>query len=116
MLLTYMSQFRQFVTTPNILTEVSNLLEKDVYQHGPVLGILPGLIKDFAELHEPSYPVMTVQNTVFVKFGLSDTVSCKLAEQDYVILTDDLNLCHYLLNKGLSALNFNNLRSGYMIF
>ncbi len=115
LLLDFMDRFQQFVTTPNILTEVSNLLEGVSYQSIPVLTILPELTKDFVELHEPSYPVMTGRSKIFIKFGLSDVVSCYVAERDYVILTDDLKLCYYLQNNGFAALNFNNLRSDYLI-
>ena len=115
-LVDFMSQFRQFATTPNILTEVSNLLEGVSYQYGPVLAMLPGLIKGFVELHEPSYPIMSSKSKEFVKFGLSDTVSYQVVEQNYVLLTDDFDLCYYLLNNGFDALNFTNLRSGYMLF
>lgn len=115
LLLDFMDRFQQFVTTPNILTEVSNLLEGVSYQSIPVLAILPELIKNCVELHEPSYPLMTTRSKIFIKFGLSDAVSCDIAERDYVILTDDLKLCYYLQNNGFAALNFNNLRSDYLI-
>lgn len=115
LLLRFMSLFRSFATTPNILTEVSNLLEKDSYQYGPVLAIVPKLVAEFVELYEPSYPVMTEREKEFIKFGLSDVVSCAVLEQNYALLTDDLKLCYYLQNNGFSALNFNNLRSGYLL-
>ncbi|GAB2585280.1 PIN domain-containing protein [Spirosoma areae] len=115
LLLSFMAQFKQFVITPNILTEVNNLLEGGSYQYGPILSILPQLTRNFIEIYEPSYLVMTDQNKVFIKFGLSDTVSCKVAEENYLILTDDLKLCYYLQNNGFDALNFNHLRSGYLL-
>ena len=115
LLLDFMSLFKQFVTTPNILTEVSNLLEKDSYQYGPVLSILPELIKNFVEIPVPSHPVMVNRNKTFLKFGLSDTVACQITEQDYLLLTDDLDLCYYLPHDGLNALNFNNIRSANYI-
>ena len=115
LLRSFMSLFRQFITTPNILTEVSNLLEGVSYQYGPVLTELPKLIKNFIELQEPSYSIMTVRNKVFIKFGLSDAVSCAIAEQNYLVLTDDLNLCYYLQNNQFDALNFNHLRSPYFL-
>ena len=111
LLRSFMSLFRQLITTPNILTEVSNLLEGVSYQYGPVLAELPELIKGFVELQEPSYPLMTARSKIFVRFGLSDAVSCATAEQNYLVLTDDLNLCYHLQNNQFSALNFNHLRS-----
>lgn len=111
LLLNFMSLFQRFVTTPNILTEVSNLLEGVAYQKGPVLAILPDLVEDFIEMYEPSQALMTTHNKAFSKFGLSDAATCAMAEQDYLILTDDLNLCYYLQNNKFDALNFNNLWS-----
>lgn len=110
-----MSRFRQLATTPNILTEVSNLLEGVVYQYGPVLAMLPELMKRFVELHEPSHPIMSDRGKEFIKFGLSDTVSCQVVDQNYVLLTDDFDLCYYLLNNGSDAVNFTNLRTGYLL-
>ena len=115
LLVDFMTQFRQFATTPNILTEVSNLLEGVSYQYGPVLAMLPELIKEFVELHEPSHPIMSSKNKEFIKFGLSDTVFCQVVEQSYVLLTDDFDLCYYLLNNSFDALNFTNLRLGYLL-
>jgi len=117
LLLGFMSLFRTFATTPNILTEVSNLLEGDSYQYGPVLAIVPQLLAGFGfvELHEPSIPIMSKRNKEFLKFGLSDVVSCSALEQNYLFLTDDLRLCYYLENNGLSARNFNHIRSSTLI-
>ena len=115
LLLSFMGQFKQFVTTPNILTETSNLLEGDSYQYGSVLSMLPELIQNFIELYEPSHSVMSSRNKIFVKFGLSDAVSCIVTEQNYLILTDDLKLCYFLQNNSFDALNFNNLRSDYLL-
>ena len=115
LLVDFMNQFRHLATTPNILTEVSNLLEGVSYEYGPVLSMLPELIKGFVELHEPSHSIMISKNKAFVKFGLSNTVCCRVVEQNYVLLTDDFDLCYYLLNNSFDALNFTNLRSGYLL-
>ena len=115
LLLRFMGLFRHFVTTPNILTEVCNLLEGVTYQFGPVLSLLPELVKNFIEIHEPSQLIMAKRNKESIKFGLSDPVACSIVEQNYLLLTDDLRLCYYLQNRGFDALNFNNLRSDYLL-
>ncbi|TAE32224.1 MAG: hypothetical protein EAZ91_04970 [Cytophagales bacterium] len=115
LLINFMGLFKLYVTTPNILTEVSNLLEGVKYQYGPVLALLPQLVEGFVEIYEPSFDVMKQKETAFLKFGLGDAVSYGLAEQDYLVLTDDLSLCYMLQSRGLDALNFNHLRSDYLL-
>lgn len=115
LLINFMGLFRRFITTPNILTEVSNLLEGVAYQYGPVLAIVPDLVKNFIEIHQPGHSPMTSRTKEFVESGLSDTVSCSLIEPNYLVLTDDFRLGYYLQNKGFDAVNINNIRSGYFL-
>jgi hypothetical protein len=115
LLLRFTELFLRLVVTPNILTEVSNLLGAKEKAYRPELELLPAVMAKFIEIYEPSHPIMVNQNKFFLKFGLSDVVSCNIVRQDYAILTDDLNLCHYLESNGFAALNFNHLRSPYIL-
>lgn len=111
LLTNFLQLFKQTITTTNILTEVSNLLEGVSYQNGPVLAHLFKHIAVFKELHLLGSTIIVDNKSLFVKFGLSDTTAYELAKQDYLILTDDLDFCYYLQNNNLPALNFNNLRT-----
>ncbi|MGA0559557.1 PIN domain-containing protein [Larkinella sp. VNQ87] len=115
LLVNFTGFFKKVITTTNILTEVSNLLEGEEYHKKPVLSVLPQLLEVIEEHHLPSRSLMVSSNRFFTKFGLSDTVSMELSTRDYTVLTDDLDLCYYLQNNGLSAYNFNHLRTAYLL-
>ncbi|WP_128545809.1 hypothetical protein [Larkinella soli] len=107
--------FKKLVTTTNILTEVSNLIEGLSYKGNPVLSVLPHLIETIEELSFPSRPVMNAETRFFARFGLSDTVSMAFAKKNYLVLTDDLKFYYYLESQHLPALNFNHLRTSSLL-
>ena len=115
LLINFVSYFKKVVTTTNILTETSNLLEGVEYQKTPVLSILPQLVENIEEHHLPSHPLMLSNPRFFTKFGLSDMVSMELSKSQYLVLTDDLDFCHYLQSNRLPAFNFNNLRTSHLL-
>lgn len=97
------------VTTPNILTEVSNLTghlkddRRGDYMNTFALGMT--LLKEY---YTPSQELS--EKSVFKKFGLTDASIMTLAKDKYLVFTDDLPLYHYLANNGIDALNFNHIR------
>lgn len=107
----FIQLFQTVITTANIITEVSNLLEGELYRNVPILSAIPQFLETVEEKAFSSLSTIQTDEKRFVKFGLSDSVTAKLAEEGYLILTDDLKLHHYLQNKGLSSLNFNNIRN-----
>ncbi len=104
--------FEQLVVTPHILTETSNLLEKEVYRDTKLLDILAAFMQESVviERHLFSKDVAQISARCLAKFGLSDTVTSLIAKDNLLVLTDDLPLCGYLQNIGIDALNFNNIR------
>lgn len=98
------------VTTPNILTEVSNLLEGYSYKGQQALTILERFATGTKEISHESSSTMNLHPKSYLKFGLSDAVIHRIAEENYLVLTDDLNFCAYLQGQGLLAINFTNLR------
>lgn len=72
LLVNFTGYFKKVITTTNILTEVSNLLEGVVYQQQPVLSILPQILEVIEEYNLPSRSQMLSNNRFFTKFGLSD--------------------------------------------
>ena len=115
LLVNFISYFKKVVTTTNILTETSNLLEGVEYQKIPVLSILPQIVENIEEHSLLSHPLMISNTRFFTKFGLSDMVSMELSKSQYLVLTDDLDFCHYLQSNSLPAFNFNNLRTSYLL-
>lgn len=110
-----LTSFSKIVTTPNILTEVSNLV-KDIKE--------PELSKCFNKLAESlstaasfrleEYYIeskVVAEVDCFNRFGLTDCSILKLAHDDYLVLTDDFNLARHLLGMGIDVINFNHLRN-----
>ena len=102
-----LAQFQIVVTTPHVLTEVSNLANS-----------LPEHVKDswadhFAakttallEILEPATKVM--QASSFNPFGLTDAAIHSIAA-DTLVLTEDFRLSGFLGSQGVSTLNFRSL-------
>ena len=109
LLQSFVDQFKVVVTTPNILTEASNLLEGYAYRGQQAFVILERIAQFTHEVFYDSVPTMSTYPKSYLKFGLSDAVIHRIAEDNYAVLTDDLNFCAYLQGLGLVAVNFNNL-------
>lgn len=105
----FITSFSKRVTTPNVLTEVSNLS-----------GKLPENIRNlyFASLSEQmtefeeSYVASSslARTAEFPKFGLTDASIMDVARNKYLVLTDDFPLSNFLRSQGQDVVNFNHLR------
>ncbi len=110
-LVAFLDQFERIITTPHILTEVSNFL-----------GQLSGHVRDgcfavFARhvaastTHEHLPPAEDLTNsTGFVRFGITDTSIFEVAAEPYLVLTTDYRLHGHLTSRGIAALNYNHFR------
>jgi hypothetical protein len=104
--------FRAVVTTPNILTEVSNLSGKlneadlRAFREG-----FKGAIEILVERYCPSG--LAAQSPAFSKFGLTDAGIACLCERDILVITDDLPLQQWLASKQIDAVNFNHIRRSF---
>jgi len=106
----FFDQFAVKVTTPNILTEISNLA-----------GDIPdGLRKNFFRSLQTNFELFDEQyrrssaaaaSAIFPRLGLTDAVIAELANQRYLVLTDDFPLANYLGSINTDVINFNHLRS-----
>jgi hypothetical protein len=101
--------FKVTVTTPHILTEVSNLAAQLPDHHrSACLGTFVERFKDFAELKTPS--LQAASRAEFTFLGLTDCVIAESAS-NYLVITDDLRFSNYLNRIGLESLNFNHIRT-----
>jgi rRNA-processing protein FCF1 len=112
LLLTFIRRFKLVVTTPSILTEVSNLLgqlsgnlKASLYEH------FAEAIKSLYEHYTPSHELGSEKT--FPVFGLTDTAILEAARDKYLVLTDDFRLSQYLEHKHVAVVNFNHSRSFY---
>ena len=100
----------KLVTTPNVLTELSNWA-----------GQLPeDLVEEFreefrravAKLNERLFESVAVtQLDGFLRLGLADSTLINLAKQDVLVLTDDHPLYQQLVADNLPAINFTHVRT-----
>ena len=105
--------FDRRVTTPHVLTEVSNLSEKGAQSVlRPFFEFLAGHFVELDEQYEKSG--ILAQHTLFVSFGLADSALAQASDDGLLILTDDLRLYAALEKRGTPAINFNHLRMGLL--
>lgn len=104
----------QIILTPNVITEASNLLES--YDYGrEKLGLI--LLKNICEKFPESYEQSKIlaNNTAFLKYGLSDSSIANLCKVGAIAITIDLNLYGFLVGNNFKAINFNHVRSLYLL-
>jgi hypothetical protein len=106
--------FKRVVTTPSVLTEVSNFLGElgEAVRFSVFQGFSLG-IQRFQEDFTPSREL--AQERCFPKFGLTDTGILRSAKGKFLVLTDDFKLAGYLERQGIDVLNFNHLRMTYLL-
>jgi hypothetical protein len=106
--------FSRIVTTPNIMTEVSNLLGQaaDRVRAG-FLTYFAEAVSKLGEEYTPSSHLTKYAH--FSKFGLTDSATIEAAKGKYLVLTDDFPLVGYLQSAGIDVINFNHLRSMHLL-
>ena len=112
----FLSQFARVITTPNILSEVSNLsgqmgepARSRCFQNfAAKIDLLAGKGR-LAEQYVASAEAVKLDE--FPKLGLTDSGIFRLVKGKYLVLTDDLRLHAILEYHGIDSINFNHLRS-----
>ena len=99
--------FKNLVTIPNVLTEVSNLAK--LGKQGKVFfkEIFPKCITIMNEQYVSS---RSVCSSSFFRFGLTDACILSLVKGKYLLLTDDFKLSQFFTSIGGDAINFNHIR------
>jgi rRNA-processing protein FCF1 len=95
-------------TTPNIATEVSNLVESNEELRTAILPRLQAFLKTYEEKYVESRLVSEIP--AYLRLGISDSVLLQLAQNGTLVLTDDLPLAQRLESASLPVINFNHLR------
>lgn len=102
--------FEMRVTTSHILTEISNFIGQLPEKSASDCFNIFTKALDVLDERQLSAQKVAANNSVFRKFGLTDTGIALLAKGEYLVLTDDLRISHYLANAGIDVLNFNHIR------
>jgi hypothetical protein len=110
-ILDFAGGFDRLITTPHILTEVSNFLGQ---LHGYVRDgcfevFARHVAEDSTNEHSPS-AVALAGKAEFVPFGITDTSIAEVAAERYLVLTTDARLNTHLVRLGVASLNYNNFR------
>lgn len=102
--------FKKIIVTPNILTEVSNLVNRvDIKRKKILWEYLHKIITEQAvEIYVNSESVLNVEHSF--KFGLTDIGISMINEKDTLVLTADFDLWGLLQSKNIDTLNFNHVR------
>jgi hypothetical protein len=100
--------FGTLVTTPHVLSQVSDLTDlpgKDLHAVRRLFNIL-------VEQMEESYHLsrVFVTHDLFSRLGVTDAAIATVCSTGILVLTTDLNLQLALLHGGADALNFNHIR------
>lgn len=109
-----LSLFSPIVTTPNILTEVSNLS-----------GQMPEALKgEYFDRFRTEVRVLdekymrsarASESPYLARVGLTDSVIADISMNKYLVLTDDFRLSNLLQKLHIDVINFNHLRGWYSL-
>jgi hypothetical protein len=110
LLVQILSPFDTIITTPNILTEVSNLAAqlRDPKKTSLFEAIRGFISNSTKEQYIPSHVAAAAET--FTQLGLTDTVIEHISADGLAVLTDDLDLYLKLIYRSIDALNFNHFK------
>jgi len=101
----------EITITPNILTEVCNLTENyNNETEYAFFKFIEEFVKTLEERNANSNEIIHNNQTAFYKFGLSDSSITNLSKEEYLIITVDLPLYHFLISQNLPAINYTDFR------
>jgi hypothetical protein len=104
----YLSHFKRRITTPNVLTEVSNLASALGDNSRFFESVFSPALDVLSEEYVPSRNLS--ESKTLAKFGLTDAGILKLAKGKFLLLTEDFALAQYFESIGGHAINFNHIR------
>ena len=106
----FLGQFSKRVTTPHILTEISNLSGRlPEEMHIGFRRLFKVVIQQ--QLYEENCSSATIADSkLFLRVGLTDAAITLISPGEYLVLTDEFPLFGHLQKQGIDAINFNHLR------
>ncbi len=107
-----LERFQKVVSTPHILTEVSNL-SGNIFEAAK-LDVFSQLSVFVSESEEQNIAATSICETPdFARFGIADTAISLVAKNRFLVLTEDFALYNLLSTRGIDAINFNHIRTAY---
>ena len=101
--------FDVVITTPHVLTEVSNLAGRlPARLHVPFRTFFADVIKQLLEQNASAADLSLAPH--FVRFGIADTAISLVAPGKYFVLTEEVALYSLLSTNGVDVMNFNHVR------
>jgi hypothetical protein len=101
--------FKRIVTTPHILTEVSDLAGQiDDRRRGALFSVFASGIALLSEEFVTSAEISSTP--AFTRLGLTDAAIGRIASSKMLVLTVDLPLWVFLHEQRIDVLNFNHIR------
>ena len=111
-----LKNFQHLITTPHILTEVSNLggtaLTGKLREAFFIMLRVPGLFRIESVdgyVVEQQVPRLKVEARHIIRFGLTDAVIAKLCERQILLISDDFDLYGIITGQGGEAINFSHV-------
>jgi len=105
--------FQSLLTTPQVLTEVSNFLgQAPPYAQPQLKNLFAHYISARSEIYVPSAGLAA--HKLFFELGLTDC-SLEDARLQHTVVTTDYRLAGRIVSMGGLALNFNHARTGYLL-
>jgi hypothetical protein len=110
LLFNLLKRVRLIVTTPHILTEVTNLAGQLPEQMAEEFrSEIRNVVEQISERYF-SFKIAAAE-ACFISLGLTDCTLTLLARRKILVLTDDLPLYAKLNSDGLAVINFTHIRS-----
>lgn len=101
----FIENFDYKITSPHILTEVSDLLGENNDFHI--------ILETYINLSEEKYLTSSqiAKSKSFLRFGLADSAIIEISTNSHLIFTADNRFYGYLTSMGIDAVNFDSLKS-----
>jgi len=113
LLLNIVSEARKILTTPNILTETSNLARQfGEPGRSRITSLLGSMIEPMEEIYVESRAA--AKRREFTRLGLADCALLDMLKPTHTLVTADFSLYRAALDKGCDAENFNHLRERHL--
>jgi hypothetical protein len=109
LLLRLLDGFGKLITTPHVLSQVSDLTDLPGKELLTVRSLFSSLVERAEESYDDSRGLIT--HDLFSRLGLTDAAIATVCSKGILVLTTDLELQLALQERGADALNFNHVRS-----